>query len=220
MSGRRNHARFVVSSNEGVLQVARDVSVIWTDGELIAISNAAVAVGDSLSIEMIVNGFLEQFTVHIEESRPIVAAGVIRHRIRLTPILPGGSSRDGGTRDTKITMKDRRSVLDEPPHAQPARLSRNSRVRLLNCSDAACLLETSHPLDVNSVAGLQVWFGGRAFDDVVRVVRCESSVKSSDLYRVAVEFLSVSAAYAGSLRSLMRQEINDLEGRLIDVPYE
>jgi hypothetical protein len=91
MSGRRNHARFVVSSNEGVLQVARDVLVIWTDGELIAISNAAVAVGDSLSIEMIVNGFLEQFTVHVEESRPILAAGVIRHRVRLTPILPSGS---------------------------------------------------------------------------------------------------------------------------------
>jgi hypothetical protein len=220
MSGRRNHARFVVSSNEGVLQVARDVSVIWTDDGLIAISNGAVTVGDSLSIEVLVNGFVEQFTVRVEESRPIVTAGAIRHRIRLMRIHPSGSRRDRRTRDNTIAMEDRPNVPQGLPHAHPARLSRYSRVRLLNCSDAACLLETSHPVAVNTVAGLQVWFDGKAFDDVVRVVRCEPIVKSSDLYRVAVEFLSVSPAYSGSLRCLMRQEISDLDGGLHEVRYE
>ena len=220
MSGRRNHARFVVSSNEGVLQVARDVSVIWTDGELIAISSAAVTVGDSLNIEVIVNGFVEQFTVCVKDSRPIVTAGAIRHWIRLTRIHPIGSPRDGRTRETTICTEDRPNVPKEAPHAQPARLSRNSRVRLLNCSDAACLLETSHPVAVNTVAGLQVWFDDKVFDDVVRVVRCEPLDRNSDLYRVAVEFLSVSAAYAGSLRGLMRREISALDGGLHDVSCE
>src|SRR5262252_2044880 len=111
MSGRRNHARFVVSSNDGVLQVARDVSVIWTDAELIAISIAAATVGDSLKIEMIVGGVIHQFSVLVEECLPIVAAGVIRYRIRLTRIQPGGRRSNGRTREGRTTIEDTPSIL-------------------------------------------------------------------------------------------------------------
>jgi hypothetical protein len=63
---------------------------------------------------------------------------------------------------------------------------------------------------VNTAAALQVSSGGRRFEDVVRVVRCESSVGSGHVYHVAVQFLSVTPASPGSLRYLMRLEISDL----------
>jgi len=93
-------------------------------------------------------------------------------------------------------------------------LTRHHRVRVVNCGGAGCLLETTHPMSVNTVAGLQVWFGGAMFEDVVRVVRCESTVKGSHMYRVAVEFVSVTPAYAGSLRYLLRSEIGEVAGWL------
>jgi len=111
-------------------------------------------------------------------------------------------------------MKNGANSSDVPTPDQPARLIRNNRVRVLNCGGAGCLLETGHAVAVNTVAGLQVWFGGRMFEDVVRVVRCESIVASSKIYRVAVEFLSVTPAYAGSLRFLLRGEISELAGLL------
>jgi hypothetical protein len=111
-------------------------------------------------------------------------------------------------------MRNRPNSPVGPPQDQQARLIRNNRVRVLNCGGAGCLLETGHPVAVNTVAGLQVWFGARMFEDVVRVVRCESIVASSNIYRVAVEFLSVTPAYAGSLRYLLRGEISQLEGLL------
>ena len=220
MSGRRNHARFVVSSNDGVLQVARDVSVIWTDAELIAISITEATVGDSLKIEIIAGGLIYQFSVLVAECRPIVAADAIHYRIRLTRIQPGGRRSNASTRETGITIEDAPSILERPSLAQLARLVRDNRVRVVNCSDAACLLESTHPVAVNTVAGLQVWFGGKVFDDVVRVVRCECIVDDSDIYRVAVEFLSVSPAYAGSLRYLVRQEISDVESGFNDRGHE
>jgi len=109
---------------------------------------------------------------------------------------------------------ENRSNSSGPPQTQPARLTRNHRVRVVNGGGTGCLLETTHPMAVNAVAGLQVWFRGRMFEDVVRVVRCESMVRSSHVYRVAVEFLSVTPAYAGSLRYLLRSDISDLAGWL------
>ena len=105
MFGRRRDARYVVSSNEGVLQVARDVSVIWTDGELIAISSEPATVGELLRIEMIVNGHTEDLAVRVEESRPIVADGAIRHRIRLTRIHPSGRASNSTSENQKSRWK-------------------------------------------------------------------------------------------------------------------
>jgi len=209
MSGRRNHARFFVSSNDGMLQVAHDVSAIWIDGELIAISTVPATAGDALRIEVIVGGLIEQFIVRVEESQPIVVAGVMRHRIRLTHVDPGRPSNAGWQGSQAISAGG--SPAGGPAHGQSARLSRNTRVRVVNCSDAACLLEADDPVAVNTVAGLQVRFGRKLFDDVVRVVRCESPIDSRNIHLVAVVFLSVTPAYAGSLRSLMRQEIGDLD---------
>jgi hypothetical protein len=94
MSGRRSHARFVVASNDGVLQVARDVSVVSCERELVAISREPETIGDALTLEMIVDGHVEQVAVRVSGSQPIVDAGSIRYRIQLARVDPGGGSSD------------------------------------------------------------------------------------------------------------------------------
>ena len=90
MSGRRSAARFVAANNKGVMRVARDVTVTSTAGGLVAISNEPSTVGDALTIEMVVDGQVERVAVRVEESRPIVVARAIRHRIRLSRVDPNG----------------------------------------------------------------------------------------------------------------------------------
>ena len=73
MSGRRREARFVMSDNESVLHVARDVTLIQAGHELVA-------------IEMIAENQIARVAVRVEESRPIIVVGGIRHRIRLSRV--------------------------------------------------------------------------------------------------------------------------------------
>jgi hypothetical protein len=83
MSGRRRHARFVVANNQGVLQVACDVTVVLSDGALFAFSNEPATVGDVLTIDLIVDGEIERVAVGVEECRLVVDGAKLRHRIRL-----------------------------------------------------------------------------------------------------------------------------------------
>jgi hypothetical protein len=99
---------------------------------------------------------------------------------------------------------------------EPARLIHDHRVRVLNCSATGCLLETTRAVVVNTVAALQVSFGGRLFDDLVHVVRCELITDGGNIHHVAARFLSVTPPYAGSLRYVMRKETSDLAGWLND----
>jgi hypothetical protein len=88
MLGRRSEARFVVANNESVLRVARDVTVIAAGREFVVISHEPAAVGDALTIEMLVGSQVAQVAVRVEDSSPIIVAGVIRHRIRLSRLDP------------------------------------------------------------------------------------------------------------------------------------
>ena len=97
---------------------------------------------------------------------------------------------------------------------EPARLIHDSHVRVLNCSATGCLLETTHPVPVDTVATLQVSFGGMPFEDVVQVVRCEAISEDGNLYHLGAKFLSVAPAYGGSLRYLVRSQISELSGSL------
>ena len=88
MSGRRSQARFVVASDESVLRLALDVTLICAGRELVAISNEPSTVGDTLTIEMVAGSEIARIAVRVEESQPIIAAGGIRHRIRLSRVEP------------------------------------------------------------------------------------------------------------------------------------
>jgi hypothetical protein len=104
--------------------------------------------------------------------------------------------------------------LGEPRGARDdvASLAEHVRVRVLNCSAAGCLLETTGPVPVGASGRLRVSFGGRDFDDTIQIVRCERI--QSATHHVAAKFISTSPPYAGSLRYSLRHGAIDLAGWL------
>jgi hypothetical protein len=84
MSGRRSDARFVIANGEGVLRVARDVTITSRGSEMVAISKEPATRGDAMTVDMVVDGHVHRVAVRIEESLPIVTGGVIRYQIRMS----------------------------------------------------------------------------------------------------------------------------------------
>src|SRR5262245_25125358 len=104
--------------------------------------------------------------------------------------------------------------FDAPDDEQLASLAKDIRVRVLNCSGNGCLLETNAPIPVGAVARLRIAFGGDEFDDTVRIVRCQALAGAGNIYHVGTQFLSTMPPYAGTLRHLIRRELNRLAGWL------
>jgi hypothetical protein len=88
MLSRRTAKRFrVTEPAKGTMLILREV-IVQRNGEdeWIAISREAVAVGDTLLLDVfdMENGELQhRYTVWVIESRPVVVDGDVRHRIRL-----------------------------------------------------------------------------------------------------------------------------------------
>jgi hypothetical protein len=95
-----------------------------------------------------------------------------------------------------------------------AALTKDIRVRVLNCSGSGCLLESDRPLEIGAVAILRIVFGGREFDDAVRVVRCQALEGAGSVYNIGTQFLATTPPYAGTLRYLIRRDLNSLAGWL------
>ena len=72
------------------MRVARDVTVTCTAAGMVATSKEPSIVGDAVTIEMMVDGQVERVAARVEDSRPIVVAGKIWHRIRLSRVDPNG----------------------------------------------------------------------------------------------------------------------------------
>jgi hypothetical protein len=86
MSGRRSHPRFAVTNPwGGVIRILRDVVVNRVDrDELLAVSNAAAIVGETLSLDLIGDGQALAVKVRVIDSRPVIIDGTVRHRVRLS----------------------------------------------------------------------------------------------------------------------------------------
>jgi hypothetical protein len=92
-----------------------------------------------------------------------------------------------------------------------SRLLRNSRViavlghdvvvRLLEISQAGCLLESSHAMPVGTIAALSVEIDGREYRDDVRVLRSQLLAGAGERYEMGVEFLWLRLPQRQSLRS-------------------
>ena len=95
-----------------------------------------------------------------------------------------------------------------------ASLGSHVRVRVLNCSAAGCLLETTAPVSVGAFGKLRVSVGDLDFEDTIQVVRCEHIRGTSSIHHVATNFISTTPPYAGSLRYTLRREGIDLAGWL------
>jgi hypothetical protein len=83
MLGRRSHARSSVESGgEGILSLARDVSVrVNPQGQLVAISRDAAAIGER--VRVVVPDHALDVVVEIVESKPVIRDGAVRHRLRM-----------------------------------------------------------------------------------------------------------------------------------------
>jgi PilZ domain len=104
--------------------------------------------------------------------------------------------------------------FEQMDEEQLASLAKEVRVRVLNCSGNGCLLETNAAIPVGAVARLRIGLGGNEFDDTVRIVRCQELAGAGSVYHVGIEFLATTPPYAGTLRYLMRRELNRLVGWL------
>jgi hypothetical protein len=93
-------------------------------------------------------------------------------------------------------------------------LTSELHVRVLNGSAAGCLVESTRPLSVGLEAGLRVSILGCEYDDDVRVMRCQPIVGAPGIYHIAVQFLSTTPPYAGSLRYAIYRELGQFAGWL------
>jgi len=90
MFGRRSHARFTISpASDGLLRILNDVVLQQSSSsELIAISREPGVVGDVLGVQIMgVQGTIHA-VARITESRPLIAEGAVRHRLRLEHLQP------------------------------------------------------------------------------------------------------------------------------------
>jgi hypothetical protein len=86
-------------------------------------------------------------------------------------------------------------------------LTSELRVRVLNGSATGCLVETTRAVKVGAVARLRVDLRGREYDDEVQVTRCQSIAGAGNIFHVAMEFLSTTPPYAGTLRYAIHREL-------------
>ena len=84
-------------------------------------------------------------------------------------------------------------------------LTRDLRVRLLNCSASGCLVETNVRLEVSTVASLTLNVDGRHFSDDVLVAWCKSIAGGDARYLVGLRFVWTAAAAPNTLRMMAHQ---------------
>ena len=101
MAGRRAHPRFAVANPwEGAMRILRDVVDRTSSDEVIAVCQAPGVLGETMTLDLMSGGVTLGFRVRVLESRPVIIAGAVRHRLRLGLVptaqdrgvdrLPGG----------------------------------------------------------------------------------------------------------------------------------
>src|SRR4051812_25681370 len=90
MAGRRSHPRYTVATPwEGGMRILRDVVVDRTSAdELLAVSQAPGVTGELMTLDLMGGGITLGFRVKVLESRPVIVAGAVRHRLRLGLMQP------------------------------------------------------------------------------------------------------------------------------------
>ena len=86
-------------------------------------------------------------------------------------------------------------------------VTRELRIRLMNCSLSGCLLEANAALPVGTVAALTLRVGDHEFTDGVRVVRCQPIAGAGSVHHIGAELLWTVAPGQRSLRLAMQQRL-------------
>ena len=104
MSGRRKHERFAPAQPwDGALKVLRDVIVQENPaGALVVIGQSPGVIGEVLTLDLAGGGPVATLRVRVQESRPVILEGNVRHRMRLEVLersrRPEGSEAHAGDR--------------------------------------------------------------------------------------------------------------------------
>ena len=106
MSGRRGHQRLTLGSpTTGALRVLRDVVIERMEHqELVVISQAPTVIGEEMSLELFSGRGCIALSVKVLDSRPVVIAGSMRHRLRVVVTKQGAQE----------TPSNRGSLADTP----------------------------------------------------------------------------------------------------------
>lgn len=96
---------------------------------------------------------------------------------------------------------------DRVDASELASLATDIQVRVLNISGAGCLVETRRPLEIGSVATLQIRFAGGDFEDTVQVVRCQQINGAGGVFHLGANFLTTTPPSIESLRYLIRRDL-------------
>lgn len=91
-------------------------------------------------------------------------------------------------------------------------LTRELRMRMLNCSATGCLVEVNVPLAVSTVASLTVHFEGRQFTDDVLVAWCKAVPGGGARYHAGLRFVWTDAAPPHALRIMAHQLVANAGG--------
>lgn len=83
-------------------------------------------------------------------------------------------------------------------------LVRDVQVNLVNLSSSGCLVESSFPFDVGTIASLALTLDGVRLRDDVQVVRCHRIEGAGSAYHVGMRFLWTTLPDALSLRGALR----------------
>jgi len=85
-------------------------------------------------------------------------------------------------------------------------LTREMRIRLLNCSSSGCLVETKSSLKVGTIGSLRLTIDGEEFVDDLMVVRCQPIEGSGSVFHVGAKFLWTEAPGRKTLRRAMQPQ--------------
>ena len=76
-------------------------------------------------------------------------------------------------------------------------LMRELRARIIDISEAGCLIEIRRRMEVGTVGALQLQLGAGEFRDDFEVVRCQAVEGARSLYHVGLRFLWTTPRHAG-----------------------
>ena len=181
------------------------------DDEWIAMGREAAVAGETLILDIVLSDTEEgalrhRLPVCVIDSRPIILDGDIRHRIRLLsrhavagPVRTAGQAR-------LMSMSELSAVL-----------MRELRARIIDISEAGCLIEIRRRMEVGTVGTLQLQLGAGEFSDDFDVVRCQAVEGARSLYHVGLRFLWTKPRHAGSIRHAVASYAAELE--LPDTSY-
>jgi hypothetical protein len=82
-------------------------------------------------------------------------------------------------------------------------LGRAVPVRLIDISNAGCLLESASRLEQGATGHLRVSFEDAEYMDDVRVMRCQESEGGSGRFQLGAEFLWTTSPHERSLRRVI-----------------